>query len=164
MSCSGQCSGCAFKVGAAAFEEIENRMTGAISAMAANPFYCHETLKWQGPADKTGVARETPAVMREKLLKITLPGKEPRACAGWKAAVAELAVKGWFQGQSAPLRRSIARRALHSLIMVRSNQTRGRRTVSRKNRAMKDLTMYLQVLQADIEEMRIDPRVLGMVE
>src|SRR4051812_45015386 len=108
MSCSGQCSGCAFVVGAAAFEEIENRMTGALTAMGAHPFYCHDTLKWRMPAGKAGVTKDQPAVMRAKLLQITLPGKEPRVCAGWKSAIRELAAKGWFRGDSAPLRRSIA--------------------------------------------------------
>lgn len=163
MGCTGQCEGCAFKPGSAANGEIENHTKGFITAMAGNPFFCHESLHWQVEAKDAVVVRNTPQIMRAALLAITLEGHKPKVCSGWKRSVSELASRGWFKGEGARARRLVARHALRELTEVSSNGGFGKRTTSRRNRAMKSLGSCIAVLAEDLKKLRINPEMFGFL-
>jgi len=124
MNCR-QCSGCAFKSGAAANGEVTNRLRGAFAALGGYVFLCHESLGWKhGKTDYPKGAREaldvielsrvlrrcgvSEAYLQEK--RAALP--DIRVCGGWRAAVARLAAAGWFRSPAVRyIRRYYARRA-----------------------------------------------------
>lgn len=161
MSCPGQCDGCAFRPGTAANLEIDNRLKGALTAMAANAFYCHDTLNWKLPVREAVVPRGRPEVMRAALVSITLPGMKPRVCAGWKAAVRELASKGWFRGEAAGVRRHIANLAIAALREVVANSGAGKRATRVRKREMKSLEQFMFMLAEDAKQMQIEPAKVG---
>lgn len=84
MSCDRQCDGCAFKPGAAANMEIDNRLRGKLAMLGPIPFYCHDNDTWrQGDREGLKTRREFRA-------------SGYRICGGWLAAVRELAATGYY--------------------------------------------------------------------
>lgn len=84
MPCNRQCDGCAYKPGATANLEIDNRLRGKIAMLGPIPFYCHDNDAWR-KGDREGM--KTRREFRESGYKI---------CGGWSVAVAELAATGYF--------------------------------------------------------------------
>lgn len=159
-NCS-QCSGCAFKPGADANLEVDNHLKGFLTVLSGTPFFCHDTLKWQVDQADARILRRSGPQMRADLLAITVPGKGPKVCAGWKAAVAELAAKGWFRGDNGHTRRVLAHYAIRNLREFLSKVGDGKRTTSARNRAQKGLESCMAILGEELKNLRIDPAKVG---
>lgn len=176
MSCTGQCSGCALRPGAAANIEADNRMAAALSALAANPFLCHHKLGWTPdtvgyPIDENAFkAAHANLLAAPKLIHDAawakecisdatdagLPasmfaadrlvlGRTPN-CAGWKAAVSDLARQGWFSSlRFKAVRRAIARKAMRDLDRVKTEH----------GAAIADLRVSVSWLVEELREAKI---------
>jgi hypothetical protein len=131
--CNGACSGCAFKQGAAANQEANNRLRGILTALGGIPFVCHSSIGWT--PDKNGyplgAMNAIDVIMSPKLQKAlkNVTGDDPladpamiefrsqiRMCAGWRSAVARLKKAGWFASKDVSLvRRHAASSAARDL-------------------------------------------------
>lgn len=106
--CTGQCSGCAFKPGAAANREQTNMLRGFFTALGAIPFYCHHAMGYDEATGKYPAGASTALqILSNRKLRTSIEalGAKPipiefqksiRVCGGWKAAVARLKSDGWF--------------------------------------------------------------------
>lgn len=134
-----QCNGCALRPGTLANLEPENRIRGVFAVLGGVPFHCHEKLGWTHgvagyPEGTTALKNAIVDLLSAPKLVHDSPwasdclsdatpqgfplemfdparqviGKYP-VCAGWKAAVADLARQAWYKN---PAYRPIATRAL----------------------------------------------------
>lgn len=85
MTCPKQCDGCAFKPGAAANKEPDNRLRGRLAVLGPFPFVCHESFDYDDPAGK---------VIRSKA---DYRAKGVQICGGWSAEVKALAATGYYK-------------------------------------------------------------------
>lgn len=109
--CNGQCDGCAYKKGAAANIEPDNRLRAAFAALGGYAFACHDSLGWKpgmdGYPEGSKDAFSLILMSKEPLIKLGVDPKvierqcagvrkELRICSGWKSAVSKLNNAGWF--------------------------------------------------------------------
>lgn len=145
-NCDRRCSGCAFKIGAKANEEIGNRTTAILSAFGGIPFFCHEKMGWTPdqetyPATQVRVMNALDNLMAAPKLIHNSPDlsdvlddttstgvpasifDEDRAligdrpvCEGWKRAIGRLQQQRWFADRE--LRRTFRRMASESIRFI----------------------------------------------
>ncbi len=178
MTCSEQCHGCAFKPGATAHQESNNRLKGAIAAIGGIPFHCHEKLGWT--PDKNGYPfREgaltlatanllaAPKLIHDSpdlaaaLSDCTRTGLPPSTfeddraligkrpmCEGWKAGVAMLARQGWFRDRTH--RKIVRREAAEALVLLESLVSE--KDAERRKGVIAEIGDYIEVLVARLKE------------
>lgn len=144
MNCDKQCEGCAFKPGAAANREADNKLRGVLTALGSIPFFCHSALGWHHdkPGYPLGATQALDVLASRKLQKALhdATGNDPladpdladfrkqvRTCAGWRASVARLKAAGWFANKDVNLiRRHVASSAARDLVGL-SEKKQGRK-------------------------------------
>ena len=119
--------------GAAANQEVANKLRGIFAALSGRAFWCHESLGWAhgekgyppGAVSDLGPSRRSktrkaiiecgvnPAAMDENIARLL---ESLHICGGWRAAVGRLKSLGWFANRDVNLvRREFAKSALRDL-------------------------------------------------
>lgn len=178
MSCDTQCHGCAFKPGATAHQESNNRLKGAIAAIGGIPFHCHEKLGWtpekdgypggQGAIERACEdLRAAPKLIHdspdlaEAFADCTPNGLPPEIfadarkllgkrpmCGGWRAAVADLARQGWFRDRE---HRTALRRDANAALLLLESLV-GEKDAERRKSAIASIGDHCRALVARLRE------------
>jgi hypothetical protein len=162
MASDSPCSTCAFRPGADANREVDNRLRGQIAALSGNPFYCHHGLDWKAgnraigdalAVDKNQAALLNAGIPKAALIRATLPlleGHSVTVCEGWKAEIRRLKSRGLFNDpETNQLRRQVGAIAFAELDgFLREGIDAGEKAKHRAN-----LKECLSVLRADVEEL-----------
>ena len=120
------CHGCAYRIGAAANEEPDNRLRGIFAALGGYLFACHESLGWRPDTggyepdmkESLAILMARPTLLRLGASEIKVKNEtaalceQLRVCEGWKASVARLKAAGWFDNPAYRMvRRQLAKQA-----------------------------------------------------
>lgn len=126
MECTRQCSGCAYKSGAAANSEGDNLLRGVFAALGGYAFVCHESMGWghgetgypKGATEALTILTSRHALERAGASAAAIQAQTDdlrrsiRMCGGWKAAVQRLKSSGWYADKRVMLvRRHYAKHA-----------------------------------------------------